>query len=116
MGKLPRENAYICPKRHVTVTVDVADGVTPMFLGCKELGCREMATSSMYPKEARPAHVPGPKWEWYKPTLKQAKKKERQYPGTLQHVQSGGLLLRQRTGAEPVYHPCVASADKKDTV
>lgn len=104
MSKLPRENVYICPKQHLTVTVDVAAGVTPFYLGCKALGCQEMAQSSFYPKQPRPAHIPAPAWEWYKPTLKQAKRKESRYPGTIQHVQSGGLLLRERTGAEPVYH------------
>lgn len=102
--KIPRENTYTCPKRHATRTVDVADGVTPFMIGCKELGCTEMAESAFYPKELRPLHVPGPKWEWYKPTEKQAKKKESRFPGTLEHVRRGGLLLRERTGAEPVYH------------
>lgn len=120
MGKLPRENAYVCPKGHVTMTVDVAEGVTPMFLGCKELGCNSMASSSMYPKVPRPSHLPAPKWEWYRPTRKQALKKERQYPGTLDHVENGGLLLRERTGAEPVYHsepafPEAASTDTRET-
>lgn len=104
MGKLPRENVYACPAGHLTVTIDVAVGVTPMFLGCKTPGCRSMASSSMYPKAPRPEHIPSPKWEWYKPTRIQAIKKDRKYPGTLDHVESGGLLLRERTGAEPVYH------------
>ncbi len=104
--KLPRENMYRCPVGHFTVTVDVAVGVTPMFLGCKIPGCKAMAVSSMYPKTPRPPEVPAPKWEWYKPTEKQAKKKEAKYPGTLDHVRRGGLLLRERTAAEPVYHEC----------
>jgi hypothetical protein len=103
--KIPRENAYICPKGHVTMTVDVADGVTPMFLGCRDLGCREIAQSRMYPRQPRPENFPAPKWEWYRPTQKQAERKEHKYPGTLDHVKNGGLLLRERTGAEPVYHP-----------
>ena len=105
--RLPRENAYVCPKcKAPTVTVDVDDGVTPMFLGCRATpGCDGMAQSSMYPKEPRPPWVPEPAWEWYRPTLKQAKKKEARYPGTLDHVRRGGLLLRPRTGKEPIYHP-----------
>lgn len=105
MSKLPRENAYVCPRNHVTMTVDVADGVTPFMMGCREPGCTLMAQSRFYPKSPRPAHIPPPRWEWYKPTRKQALKKERRIPGTLQHVENGGLLLRQRTGAEPIYHP-----------
>lgn len=28
----------------------------------------------------------------------------RQFPGTLEHVRKGGLLLRPRSNREPVYH------------
>jgi hypothetical protein len=101
----PRINVYVCQECHGnTVTVDVDVGVTPFFLGCKKLGCNGMAQSSFYPKGPKPAHIPNPDWEWYKPTLKQAKRKESKYPGTLDHVQRGGLLLRQRTGRAPVCH------------
>lgn len=88
----------------MTVTVDVAEGVTPFMIGCKNMGCNGIAHSSFYPKAPRPEHIPPPAWEWYAPNLKQAKKKEKKYPGTLAHVQNGGLLLRRRTGAEPIYH------------
>ena len=104
--RLPRENAYFCPTcRMPTVTVDVDIGVTPMFLACRASPeCAGMASSSFYPRIPRPAHAPPPAWEWYKPTEKQAKRMEKSAPGTLEHVRRGGLLIRPRTSAEPIYH------------
>lgn len=103
---LPRENGYICAKcRKPTMTVDVDEGVTPMFLGCRATeGCDGMAQSMMYPKGERPKHLPAPAFEWYKPTRKEVEATEAEYPGSIQHWEQGGLFLRPRTDAEPVYH------------
>lgn len=30
-----RYNVYACPHKHYTVTIDVDDGTTPVFLGCR---------------------------------------------------------------------------------
>jgi len=102
--KLPRENVYRCPAGHLTVTVDVDEGVTPFIITCRSGSCQEAASSSFYPKSPRPAQIPAPEWEWYRPTDKQAKKKDRQFPGTWDHVRNGGLLIRPRTSRDPVYH------------
>lgn len=103
---LPRENAYVCAKCcKPTVTVDVDEGVTPMFIGCRATeGCDGMAQSMMYPKHDRPAHIPAPTFEWYKPTEAEAAEADKEYPGSLEHWKQGGLFMRPRTDATPVYH------------
>ena len=94
----PRENVYTCPKCHgFTVTVDVDEGVTPMFLKCRASGsegdCDGNAVSAMYPKGPRPSYVPAPSWEWFKPTGKAYKKLS---PAMKDHVDRGGLDIRKR--------------------
>lgn len=93
MGFIGRENAYLCETcDRYTTTIDIDDGVTPMFLGCRVTpGCRGKAHSLGYPNGPRPAHVPPPTFEWYKPTEKQARRmgEEMAY-----HVSRGGLALR----------------------
>lgn len=105
--KLERRNAYLCPdcmKLHITV--DVADGVTPMFIKCE--GCGKTASSFGYqlPGILHGAPTPSgkslsPEFEWYKPgdteylKLSVAEK---------EHVDKGGLLMRKRTTAAPIYH------------
>lgn len=103
---IPRENAYVCPDcKQPTITVDVDEGVTPMFISCKATeGCEGMAQSMMYPKAPRPSHVPAPAWEWYKPTRDEVEESEKEYPGSIQHWDNGGLFLRERTDRQPVYH------------
>jgi hypothetical protein len=102
------KNAYWCDSCHgYVVTIDVDDGVTPMFLACRAKGeptdpgndCRGTSRSMMYPDEPWPdqdgygnAIPTEPEWEWYRPTLKWAR---RQGAETLDHVNRGGLLLRR---------------------
>lgn len=91
-----RENAYRCRDcGGLTVTIDVDDGVTPMFLACRASGregdCPGTAGSMMYPQGPRPAHIPEPAWEWFRPRTVQGLDAE-----TRDHVQRGGLLLRRR--------------------
>jgi hypothetical protein len=93
-----RENVYTCPKcKGMTVTVDIDEGVTPMFLNCRASGregdCDGMAVSAMYPKGPRPPHVPAPAWEWFKPT---GKDYARLSPAMKEHVDAGGLDIRKR--------------------
>lgn len=98
--KLDRRNAYFCKScRRVTITVDIDEGVTPMFNPC--VHCGEMANSFMY-------QVPGcmrfdfskgiselpADLEWYKPDKDEMKKLDK---GELEHVKNGGLLCRKRT-------------------
>lgn len=64
-------NCYTCPKGHHTVTIDIDEGVTPMFLSCKHEGCKETATSSMYSHRVQ---AMTPEWEWWKPNADERKK------------------------------------------
>lgn len=84
-------NTYTCTKGHITVTVDVCHGTTPMFLKCQQMAgassCTEMARSAMYDG---PAQCQVPEYEWYRPQNEHgmdAYDKE--------HYRLGGLFLRK---------------------
>lgn len=102
---MSRENVYTCPKcEGFTVTVDIDEGVTPMFLNCRASGeegdCDGMAVSAMYPKGPRPARIPEPAWEWFKPD---GDEYENLSPAMKDHVDRGGLDIRKRQdGNTPV--------------
>lgn len=101
----PRKNAYWCEACHgYVVTIDVDEGVTPMFLACRVKGdpsdpgndCKGMSQSMMYPKEPWPETdgygnpIPTePTWEWFKPA-----DPSKLPPGMREHVEKGGLDLR----------------------
>lgn len=108
--RLPRENAYICDANHATVTVDVDVGVTPANILCKHPGCRLWARSSFYPRQPRPDTYPEPSHEWYRPCEAEANKLDAE---TRKHVDQGGLLIRPRTDAEPIYHGQENEADSR---
>jgi hypothetical protein len=99
--KEPRINVYRCRGGHLTVTVDVDEGVTPFMMGCKHPGCDSDAVSSFDPRGPKPSHIPEPEWEWFKPSPAELKKMDL---GMREHCQRGGLDLRKRTEREPVYH------------
>jgi hypothetical protein len=103
--ELERRNAYFCKGcRKVTITVDIDEGVTPMFIQCPY--CKEMANSFMY-------QVPGcmrfdfskgisvlpADYEWYKPNEKETLMLSK---SEADHVFKGGLLMRKRTDAKPI--------------
>ena len=98
-----RVNGYVCRNcKRVTWTIDVDEGVTPMFLRCRvESGCLGMAASMFY---MVPKKHPEPVWEWYRPTEADAVKQERLWPGSMQHWKQSGLSLRRRqqVGSAPV--------------
>lgn len=86
----PRLNIYSCADGHDTVTIDKDHGTTPMFMDCKT--CGKQATSHWY-------NVPKgliPTWEWYKPNISDVNDYE------MDHVLSGGLLLRPISNLPPV--------------
>lgn len=108
-----RKNAYYCEKcGRYTVTVDVDEGVTPMFLACRASGhdprdpenpCDGMARSMMYPPPPWPDHPDlnaGPTWEWYRPTDVAALP-----DGLREHVEKGGLDLRRRGEVGRTHRP-----------
>ena len=86
-----RENVYTCQDcgRHTT-TIDRDAGVTPFMIGCPF--CDGDAYSAFYPKGPRPAHVPPPTHEWYRPSLWQRLWLDR---AMREHVRLGGLVLRE---------------------
>jgi hypothetical protein len=86
-----RENPYTCKVcGGVTNTIHVDHGVTPFMLDCRATpGCKGMAVSSMYPMFERPAHIPEPTWEWYRPGPSQHLR-----VWEARHVAQGGALIR----------------------
>src|SRR4030066_1523365 len=100
MGKLEEErmmekrgavNQYTCQTcGEVITTVNLTDGVTPMFIRCRRLGgrCEGMMTSAVYrvsQDSLWPTHV------WYRPLGEQLK---RLTVGERSHVEKGGLPMR----------------------
>jgi hypothetical protein len=99
--RIEKRNCYICDKcSHVTITVDVAEGTTPMTMNCTRPGCTGNSYSFWYrlpPPLAIPMMGKFPAThEWYKPDPFTVKEYEKM------HVNNGGLLLRPRTDAKPI--------------
>lgn len=95
-------NAYICGRLHVTVSKDVDDGTTPMYIHCKMCGNvhdeLSMAVSKMYRMDQTLQHSV----EWYKPTEQELADmadnySPEAYASILDHVSKGGLLDREIT-------------------
>jgi len=66
-------NVYVCNKGHRTVTENLLLGNIPLFILCREDGCKEKALSQQY-------HVDQNQdadWEFYKPDPIEAKKEMR---------------------------------------
>lgn len=110
-----RKNAYWCREcKGYVVTIDVDEGVTPMFLACRVKGdptddandCKGMMHSMMYPAEPWPATdgfdaaIPTiPTWEWYMPDEAELERYRREGDmAMLEHVHKGGLALRKVGG------------------
>jgi hypothetical protein len=83
-----RYNAYTCQRRHVLLSVDLDEGVTPMFVHCPDDGSR--ATSSGYPKDPPPPYLFPVRMVWRKAT-KGEFKQEREVGGRGGYFASGGL-------------------------
>lgn len=95
-------NVYVCPTQHYTVTVDMAEGTTPMMIRCPHhMGggqlCSQMARSKMYPN-VPPNEWPRPSHAWDKPTKSERKRDKAYYAG-------GALALRTVTDTEPLPPP-----------
>jgi len=105
--ELERRNAYFCKScRKVTITVDVNEGVTPMFILCPDCK-KEHATSLMYqiPGCMRFDMIKGigsilpAEYEWYTPEASEIKKLSSMEK---EHVKKGGLMMRKRTDAKVI--------------
>ena len=87
-----RVNCYRCKNGkcgHITKTIDIAPGVTPMFFECEV--CGSQTTSTMY-LDIAPTQEPT--FQWDRPTLNEVMK-FRKKPGLLNHILSGGLVVRK---------------------
>ena len=83
-----KENCYTCTAcGHITKTIDIDPGTTPMFFQCEI--CDSRAVSSMY-RDIAPDKEPTQ--EWYRPALKKVKKMQ---PAFVDHIMMGGLLSRK---------------------
>jgi hypothetical protein len=107
-------NGYWCRDcGGTTYVIHVHEGVTPMFLACRAQGgtaeglmCGQMARSLMYPWEQPigsdqqlpipPAITNMVAWEWYIPDQPELVGLDGE---TRDHVERGGLLLRELTAA-----------------
>lgn len=86
--ELPKMNCYVCGCGHITKTINIDSGVTPFLFDCEK--CGEKAKSTFF-NDIAPRLKP--KFEWYRPTLKQVLKM-RKKPAMLEHVLKGGLDFR----------------------
>lgn len=85
-----RINCYTCSHCGViTKTIDIHEGVTPMFNICVSCGGRSV--SSWY-RDIAPDQEPT--HEWFVPTLKELLK-YRSNPAMIDHILKGGLELRK---------------------
>ncbi len=74
-----------------TVTVDLAEGVTPFTITCRATpSCKGWANSAWYPQPF-PTGLPAPAIEFYKGTPADLRGAD---VLTRQHVRGGGLLMR----------------------
>lgn len=89
-----RYNVYACDNGHHNLSMDLDEGVTPMFLTCRRLGCGARSVSSMYPKGEPPAHLFPVRVIWRRATNGEIKR-ERREGGD--HFVRGGLQMEWTT-------------------
>lgn len=95
-----RRNAYHCRTcGRQTITINLCEGTTPFTIGCRAAWpgkCNGLATSAFFKID----QTTPPEYGWYRPTDAEAAQLDRRAPGTLAHVQKGGLILRRLDDAE----------------
>lgn len=85
--KAGQVNLYLCGDQHGIWTRNADDGTTPFVIRCPMPDCGGEARSQFY---RVPQDLMEPTHEWYRPaSLRGLTRGERE------HVQRGGLLLRQ---------------------
>jgi hypothetical protein len=94
-----RYNGYICDKCDKGfLTLDIDEGVTPMFSPCFATeGCNGRAHSMGYPEGEPPAYLGEPIIHWYKPKQEEMV----QFPFEIRHHIERGGLVRKATSATP---------------
>lgn len=85
-------NTYTCIKGHITVTIDIDEGTTPMILRCRQKddngkhNCTEFANSAWYNCDQSLK----PEYEFFKPkSLKGLSREMKEY------IKLGGLDIRK---------------------
>lgn len=102
---IEERNAYVCKAcRRVTLVVHIHKGTTPFLIDCET--CGESAQSFMYvlpPVLSLPQGFKAlePTKEWYSPAG-DIEAMEKLTPEEREHVNKGGVLLRDRTDAKPI--------------
>lgn len=81
-------NCYTCSNGHITKTIDLHKGTTPMFNRCE---CGAQSQSSWYRDVAPDIE---PTYEWFVPTLAEVKKYKKN-SAMLDHIFAGGLDYRK---------------------
>jgi len=87
-----RVNCYVCENndcKHITKTIDIDAGVTPMFFECEKCGGRN--TSTHY-RDIVP--MQRPTIEWYRPRLNKLLKMKNK--ALVEHILRGGLNFRKK--------------------
>lgn len=105
-----RINLYVCQahKNHITTTVDVDEGVTPFMITCPH--CGGTSYSKMYPSHRPiPDWIPEPSFEWYAPSREQVDAGVFA-EAEIEHINRGGLMMRERTEAPAFCHPSAAQS------
>jgi len=89
-------NGYICDTcDRGYLTLDLHEGVTPMFTQCFATeGCEGRAHSLGYPNGEPPAEYGEPIIHWYKPDAVELLKIEKNNPVLFDHVKRGGLMRK----------------------
>ena len=85
-----KKNIYTCKicGKYI-VTIDMDEGVTPMFLNCRATrDCHGTMVSHMY---RVPQNI-DPDWEWHKPIDLSGLS-----PDMREHVELGGLCIRRKS-------------------
>lgn len=92
-GTGKRVNVYTCSAGHETITVDVAEGVTPFFISCRADDCRHYAASGFYTcsQYEKATHM------FYRPSPEEVARLKLD-DEWLEHWKKGGLILKPITG------------------
>ena len=92
-GKPIGVNCYKCEVcDHVTKTIDIDLGVTPLVISCE--ACKKVQAKSTSYKDIVPEKEPT--FEWYRPNIKEVLKL-RKKSHMLNHILAGGLKFRKIT-------------------
>lgn len=88
-------NAWKCERcGGLLVAIHLVEGTTPMFLGCRAVGCDGRGVSAGYPPAPIPSRIlDAVSWEWRLPSTTERKRWKSENPAMLDHVTRGGLVL-----------------------